>query len=287
MCPQPEMDRKKENMTTEILEKIIKDCQGKPLKKMNLFWMGDSTMDKKLIEKMRLIRKGLPNVKLYLSTNSELLTPEKSEIIINENLLDVINFDIDGFTKMTFEKVRKKLTFEKVVNNVKHFLNYKKLKSKNKPQTRITIIDMEPTKHEVEKFVSYWKPLADKVDVNHYNTWLDTQEDLNYDDQHQRSKHQNKLQQSKQNSFDFACTHPWDEVVIGADGRVGLCCLDYELKEEIGDIKKNTLQEIWQGKVMTDYRNKLLNLNYSSINSCKDCNAHTYQNDKLWAKLQK
>jgi len=33
MCPQPDMDRKKENMSFEILEKIIKDCQGKPLKK--------------------------------------------------------------------------------------------------------------------------------------------------------------------------------------------------------------------------------------------------------------
>ena len=36
MCPQPDMDRKKENMSFEILEKIIKDCQGMPLKKINL-----------------------------------------------------------------------------------------------------------------------------------------------------------------------------------------------------------------------------------------------------------
>ena len=58
MCPQPEMDRKIENMSFEILEKVIKDCKGKPLKKINLFWMGDSTVDKKMVEKIRLIRKG-------------------------------------------------------------------------------------------------------------------------------------------------------------------------------------------------------------------------------------
>ncbi|GIS46542.1 MAG: hypothetical protein Ct9H90mP18_08740 [Gammaproteobacteria bacterium] len=29
-------------------------------------------------------------------------------------------------------------------------------------------------------------------------------------------------------------THPWEEMVIGADGRVGLCCLDHELNEEVG-----------------------------------------------------
>ena len=36
MCPQPEMDRKKENMSMETLEKILDDCIGMPLKKINL-----------------------------------------------------------------------------------------------------------------------------------------------------------------------------------------------------------------------------------------------------------
>ena len=38
MCPQPDMDRKKENMSRETLDKIIKDCKGMPLKKINLFF---------------------------------------------------------------------------------------------------------------------------------------------------------------------------------------------------------------------------------------------------------
>ena len=82
-------------MSNEILEKVINDCVGKPLKKINLFWMGDSTLDKHMIEKIRVVRKKLPRVKLYLSTNAQLLTHERSRKIIDENLLDVINFDID------------------------------------------------------------------------------------------------------------------------------------------------------------------------------------------------
>ena len=209
-----------------------------------------------------------------------------SRKLIDEDLLDVINFDIDGFTKMTFENVRVGLVFDDVVNNVKYFLKYKKQKLKKNPQTRVTIIDMKPTQHEIEKFVKYWSPLADIVDVNHYNTWLGSQDDLNYDDSHLKDKHQNKLHQSTTGKFDFACTHPWEEMVIGADGRVGLCCLDHELKEEIGDVKTQTLQQIWQGDILKEYRNKHLRLDYQSIGSCKDCIAHTYQNEKLWAKLQ-
>ncbi len=138
MCPQPDMDRKKENMSRETLDKIIKDCKGMPLKKINLFWMGDSTVDKKMIEKIRIIRKELPSVKLYLSTNAQLLGEERSRILLDEDLLDVINFDIDGLTKSTFEGIRVRLDFDTVTDNVKYFLNYKKSLNKTKPQTRVT-----------------------------------------------------------------------------------------------------------------------------------------------------
>ena len=52
-----------------------------------------------------------------------------------------------------------------------------------------------------------------------------TQDELNYDDSHVNKIHQDKLKESQNETFDFACTHPWEEMVIGADGRVGLCCL--------------------------------------------------------------
>ena len=287
MCPQPDMDRKKENMSFDVLNKIVKDCKGKPLKKINLFWMGDSTVDKQMIEKIRIIRENLPKTKLYLSTNAQLLSEKRSRILLDENLLDVINFDIDGLNKNTFEGIRVKLDFDVVTSNVKYFLNYKKNNNKKLPETRVTIIDMKPTKDEIEEFVKYWSPLADKVDINHYNTWGGTQDELNYDDDHQDPKHQGKLNQSQNTAFDFACTHPWEEMVIGADGRVGLCCLDHELHEQVGDVRESTIEEIWQGVKINEYREKQIALNYSSIKSCKDCNAHTYQSDKLWAKLQK
>ena len=169
-----------------FLDKIISDCKKKPLKKINLFWMGDSTVDKKMIEKIRIIRKELPKVKLYLSTNAQLLGEKRSRILLDEDLLDVINFDIDGLTKSTFEGIRVKLDFDVVTTNVKYFLKYKKSLNKKYPQTRVTIIDMKPTKDEVEKFVEYWKNFADKVDVNHYNTWGGTQDELNYDDSHEK-----------------------------------------------------------------------------------------------------
>ncbi|MED5274957.1 MAG: hypothetical protein VYE60_02775, partial [Pseudomonadota bacterium] len=57
-------------------------------------------------------------------------------------------------------------------------------------------------------------------------------------------------------------------------------------KEQIGDVKNETIQQIRQGEILNSYRSKQLKLYNDSIGSCKNCNAHTYQNEKLWAKLQ-
>jgi len=278
MCPRSNLTRKLQNMDFETLKKVIENCKNQSLKKINLFWFGDSLCNKNAIDYIRYIRKELPNVKLYLSTNAGLLTEDKSDAIIKEKLLDVINFDIDGIKKETYEKIRLKVNYDTVIKNVKYFIELINKEKIKKPQIRVTIIKMKPTENEIDEFIKYWKPLVDKVDVNDYNTWLGTQEDRNLGD---------TLNKSQKGKFDFACIHPWNELVISADGKAGLCCLDYDMKAEIGDLKTETIKDIWQGEKINFYRNKMLNLEYDKIDVCKNCNGFIYQYKKTWAKLQK
>ncbi len=279
MCPHPTiMTRKKMNMSAEILEKIIADCQGKPVKKINLFWFGDSLCSKHVIDHFRAIRKGIPQAKLYLSSNSEYLTEERSQTIIDEGLLDVINFDIDGATEETHFKIRK-ISLNKVKENIDFFLNYQKTSSNAKKiQTRATIIHMTENQDEIERFKEEWGPKVDKVDVNKYNTWLGDIEDRN-------------VNSTKQNltdsSFDFACIHPWDEMVISSSGEAGLCCLDYDLRAPLGNVMEQSIHEIWRNDVLKEYRQKMLEHHYEQIEVCKNCNAHIFQQKSMWAKLQK
>ncbi len=279
MCPHPTiMTRKKQNMAPEILEKILADCKGKALKKVNLFWFGDSLCNKHVIEHFRLIRSSLPGVKLYLSTNAELLDAEKAEAILDEGLLDVINFDIDGVKEETHFHIRK-VKLDKVIENILYFLNHQKTSAKgSKIQTRATIIEMNENAEEVPAFKEYWTGKVDKVDVNKYNTWLGDIEDRNV------TKDRDTPLSS---GFTFACQHPWDELVISSQGEGGLCCLDYDLKAPLGNVMESSVEEIWQNDTLKDYRNKMLTGQYDQIEVCKNCNAHIFQYKSTWAKLQK
>jgi radical SAM protein with 4Fe4S-binding SPASM domain len=276
MCPRADLTRRIQHMPMEVLEKIISDCRKQPLRKINLFWFGDSLTNPKFIDQLRIIRKALPKATLNLSTNAELLTLRRSDLILNEDLLDRINFDIDGVTKKTYQSIRRGVNFDLVMKNVHYFIDKRNKLGKGKPRISVTIIKMTKTLSEIDDFKSYWKNHADKVEVNDYNTWLGSKPDFNVG---------NTLKRSREGGFDFPCIHPWNELVISADGKAGLCCLDYDLTAEVGDVTKEKIEDIWTGEKMAEYRNHIMKLDYHLIAPCRNCNSYIYQDKTWWAKL--
>lgn len=276
MCPRDSLTRPIQHMSEEIFNKIISDCKGNDVKKINLFWFGDPLCNPNIKEYLSHIKRELPKVKLYISTNAELLNESLTNEILEKELIDVINFDIDGTTKDTYESVRVGVNFDKVLENVHYFIEKKKELNARKPQTRLTMIKMDKTADEVEDFKKYWSSRADKVDISNYNTWLGTKEDRNVGD---------TLEKSQRGSFKYPCVHPWEELVISADGIAGLCCLDYDLSAKVGNVMKNSIKDIWQGEVINGFRQKMIDLDYDKIEACRKCNAYIYQDGKLWSNL--
>jgi len=276
MCPRTKLTRKIQHLSIEIFNKIIDDCIGHNLKKINLFWFGDPLANPNIIEYLRIVRQKLPKVRLYISTNAGLLDAKKTDLILQENLLDVINFDVDGITKATYESIRIGVNFDEVMKNIHFFLKRKKELNKQKPQIRMTIINMKQTEKEINEFKNYWKKYVQKIDVNDYNTWTGTIEDNNVGE---------ALAKSKNEKFTFPCIHPWQEMVVSSEGMAGLCCLDFDLTAPLGDVKNESIYEIWNGEKLKNYRNLILNLDYAKIPCCKDCNAYIYQNKSTWRYL--
>lgn len=275
MCPHDTMTRKVEHMSLDVFNKIILDCKDKPLKKINLFWFGDPICNPNIITYLEKVKEVLPGVKVYISTNAELLSEKFSDEMLEKKLIHVMNFDIDGITKETYESIRVGVDFDKVMKNVHYFIRKKKELGDRRPEVRVTIIKMDKTENEVDDFKKYWKKYADKVGINDYNTWLGEKEDRNVG---------TVLDKSQQGYFRYPCIHPWSEMVIAANGMAGLCCLDYDLTAELGDVMEESINEIWHGKKINSYREKMINLKYEDIDCCKKCNAYIYQDDQLWAK---
>lgn len=278
MCPRTRLTRNIQHMPEPVFKKVLADCGGKPVNKINLFWFGDSFCNPHIISYLAMARSIVPQAQLYISTNAGLLNVEKTNRILEDNLLDVINFDIDGMKKETYEKIRVGVNFDTVCEQVHYFIKRKKQLKRKKPEVRVTIINMRETAAEIPGFQKYWSAYADAVEVNDYNTWLGEMEDRNVGE---------TFEKSVKGSFTYPCIHPWDELVISAEGIAGLCCLDFNLTAPLGNVMEQNLQEIWQGEKINAYRSHLINLNYRNIPCCKNCNAFIYQNNTLWARAWK
>lgn len=67
------------------------------------------------------------------------------------------------------------------------------------------------------------------------------------------------------------CDRPFSQLCVTYEGKVVLCCNDYFGQVEIGDIKTQSIQEVWNDRIYMCYRKELLKGNRANLDLCKLC----------------
>ena len=78
----------------------------------------------------------------------------------------------------------------------------------------------------------------------------------------------------------FPCSDLWSTLYICWDGRVALCCKDYECSAQIGDLKTSSLKEIWESKELAVWRGLHLQEKYNY--PCDVCLSNTHLVNPWW-----
>jgi radical SAM protein with 4Fe4S-binding SPASM domain len=67
------------------------------------------------------------------------------------------------------------------------------------------------------------------------------------------------------------CPALWETPSINWNGDVTVCCTDILFKLKIGNINKNTLKELWNSPIMTEFRIKHIKGETKDIPVCNEC----------------
>jgi len=69
----------------------------------------------------------------------------------------------------------------------------------------------------------------------------------------------------------YVCNYPWRSVVVLWDGRVVPCCRDDDAKVVLGDLKSESLRDIWHGESASRLRELHRSGTFDSPHLCKGC----------------
>ncbi len=261
ICATPTMKRTREIMPMNLFRRIADECGRRRAKKILPFLHGESLLVPRVVDYFRYLRKVAPQTHLNLTTNGSKLSAELAETFLGEDLLDSVIVSIDGPNKRIYETIRLGLNYDQVRHNVLHFIRRRNELGKSRPIVSIAMVTVEQNKQKREDLKRVWRE-ADEVRFSVYFNWA------------------GKMPSQKRiaHKVNF-CERIYHYITILADGRVAMCCFDSEAEYAVGDLKTQSIYEVWHSPAFLQKRRWLYQRNFDQLKLCANCD---YVNHPAW-----
>ncbi|MGE5249273.1 MAG: radical SAM protein, partial [Bacteroidota bacterium] len=150
-------------MEWDTFTSIIEGFDG--LKHLHLQGLGEPMMHSRFFDMVRYATER--GIRVTTNTNLTLLNPRRTGQLI-ESGLDTLHFSIDGSTAETYERIRKRARFDRVVANVHTLLETRERMNSLLPKLRLVMVIMRQNLHELPDLVRLAKDWStEEVFVQH------------------------------------------------------------------------------------------------------------------------
>lgn len=255
-CPQntTEYTRKIEMMDMELFNKIVDEIkQFNPKPKVVLYHGGEPLLNPNIFKCIDIVKSA--KLYCYLNSNATLLTEYISNQIFKSGL-DLIEFSFDDVTPTEYEKMRVNAIYETTLNNIRLFLEMKKEMQYKKPDVIITGIVMKNGSliNNIEKVQcsKLFKNLFSGFDVSFSHYYA-----------HNWSKSLKKEYHK--------CNLVNHDFNILSSGLAVPCCYDLNGDLVLGNVKTESIKNIWVNEKYNNLRRKLNNKEHVNIELCVGC----------------
>ena len=242
-------------MDINLFKNIIDQAVEGGTKAITLASRGDPTLNKNLSEMLDYMKGKFLEIKL--NTNGILLSDNISRSILRNEVTDLV-FSIDSYEKENYEQIRKKAKFDTVIKNIKRFIDIRDSEFlAHRTTVRVSGVKVDG-KQDKNKYNKFWSQLVDHVALGDLQERWDT---YNND----------VLPEEKL----MTCGDLFERMYVWWDGTVNPCDVDYKSTLSVGNIKFNSIKEIWNGPAYSNLRKKHLNGSRSDYKVCAQCDAYT------------
>jgi sulfatase maturation enzyme AslB (radical SAM superfamily) len=245
-CPRDEMHRKQGVMSRELFRKIVDECAALGITHVRMHNYGEAFLDRYLTEKVQYAKeKGIQEVGII--SNGSLITEKVARGMVEAGL-DAINISIDAGGKEVFDATRIGLNYDKVIANVERLVRIRAELGRRRPKLILSFVRQNNSADE-QAFIEHWRKVADKIHITELHNWGGT---LNRD-----------------SDVNYPCYRPWLTFTVLWDGRVSLCCADFDGKTVLGDLNAQTIADVWNGDAYRAVRRQHLESGGPDV--CRAC----------------
>ena len=239
-------------MNLKLFKKVIDECSKEGAGAISLGSRGEPMINSEFIDMVNYLRdKKFYDIKI--NSNGSAITEKISHAILQSNI-NILVISCDANDPDLYSKIRRGGNFKRLLKNIDLINRIRKSDYKNsKLEIRISGVYFHPDQNEND-FYNFWK---DKVDTVSYvkvqNRW-DT--------------YNNPKVIEKNNPCDFL----WEKLYVWWDGTTNPCDEDYLSLLSPGNVKNNSIKNIWNSKKFNDLRELHLNNNRINKKPCDRCN---------------
>ena len=188
--------------------------------------------------------------KVGMVTNCTVMTEKLIGQLIASNFC-LLMFSVDGFSREGYESVRVGSSRDEVYKNVERYLDFlvKRKIPGHTPLVAMTVC--EKNEQDVPAFWDYWGKR--RVTLKVYNC----------------TGRGGEKPFTKPNAN--PCAVILDGLWVLNDGRVTVCCEDWKGRYVVGNVRKDSLRDIWNNDAFWAFRKAHLERRKQDIPLCNDC----------------
>lgn len=250
-------------MDFELFLDIVEQMKQFPkrIKSISFVGMGEPLCNPNLPKMIKLIKEADIVDKISFFTNGILLDEEMALALLDAGL-DELRISLQGMTSEKYKEIcGLSIDFDNLVDKIGFFYKHRK-----QCALHVKVANIALEEGEEEKFYKTFENICDSMFVENIVPMFD---DIDYKNIIDYKSLRNRFNEDLINFK--VCSISFYMLNIDVNGNVIPCC-DY-FKPVIGNVKKESLLEIWNGKLRSDFLKMQLRGEKEQNLICKSCHA--------------
>lgn len=264
-------------MDQGIFNKVFDQLKDS-LRSINLYSWGEPLLNKNLISMIRRVKDYNDKIRITISTNLNV----KDNALLNDLIasgVDEIIVSCDGSNQESYSRYRVGGNFALVMDNLESLVKYKKELGRD---TAIVwnFLVFRHNEKEIDRAAVMAKDIGVDFRIGLMRTSMKDEilkshkeaiaRDLDWipDNPLYSAYDKEKLTPRK---IMKTCRKPWQEISINWDGKVFPCCAVYGDQYAFGDVKAQTIKDIWNNIDFVSARRQILKRNVPVCSICGIC----------------